>query len=359
MEAMRKKVLVVDNNKVILRLMTNFLEKNGYEVMAAENGLAGLEILESFRPDFMFIDLIMPKINGEKLCRIIRNMPEHAHVGLIIVSAIAAESFIDFAAFGADACIAKGPFKGMQEHIIRVLEHLKKGEHAELRQRIFGGDTLFERQITKELLAAQKHFQISMDSMADGFLELSTEARIIYANRTTTEIFGKPEEKLLSSYFPDLLPAESRHELIALLQEQEREEAGTGANMSLAVGDKFLYLKFVPFQDHNQRFTIVLVHDITKLKRTEQELLAHKEQLEELVAKRTAELKNKNEELEKALAQVKTLSGLLPICAACKKIRDDNGYWNQIEAYIKKHSNAEFSHSICPDCAKKLYPELF
>ena len=64
-------------------------------------------------------------------------------------------------------------------------------------------------------------------------------------------------------------------------------------------------------------------------------------------------------ELQKALKKVKTLSGFLPICASCKKIRDDQGYWNQIEAYISEHSEAEFSHGICPECAKKLYPEFY
>ena len=64
-------------------------------------------------------------------------------------------------------------------------------------------------------------------------------------------------------------------------------------------------------------------------------------------------------ELQKALDRAKTLSGMLPICASCKKIRDDKGYWNKIEAYIEKHSEAEFSHGICPECAKKLYPEYF
>ncbi len=63
-------------------------------------------------------------------------------------------------------------------------------------------------------------------------------------------------------------------------------------------------------------------------------------------------------ELQKALSEVKTLSGLLPICASCKSIRDDKGYWKQIESYIKDHSEAEFSHGICPDCIKKLYPEF-
>jgi hypothetical protein len=63
-------------------------------------------------------------------------------------------------------------------------------------------------------------------------------------------------------------------------------------------------------------------------------------------------------ELQKALSEVKQLSGLLPICSHCKKIRDDKGYWNQIEAYIQDHSDAEFSHSICQECAKKHYPDM-
>ena len=56
--------------------------------------------------------------------------------------------------------------------------------------------------------------------------------------------------------------------------------------------------------------------------------------------------------------EIKVLRGFLPICASCKKIRDDKGYWNQIESYIRDHSEAQFSHSICPDCVKKLYPDL-
>lgn len=63
-------------------------------------------------------------------------------------------------------------------------------------------------------------------------------------------------------------------------------------------------------------------------------------------------------ELQMAMGEVKKLSGFLPICSSCKKIRDDEGYWNQIESYIRDHSEAEFSHSICPECVKKLYPDL-
>ena len=64
-------------------------------------------------------------------------------------------------------------------------------------------------------------------------------------------------------------------------------------------------------------------------------------------------------ELSNALAEVKTLRGFIPICSSCKKIRDDEGYWQQVEEYIRDRSNIEFSHGICPDCAKKIYPQLF
>jgi DNA-binding NtrC family response regulator len=63
-------------------------------------------------------------------------------------------------------------------------------------------------------------------------------------------------------------------------------------------------------------------------------------------------------ELRLAMAQIKTLSGLLPICAACKNIRDDKGFWHQVEEYVRAHTDAEFTHGICPKCAEILYPDF-
>jgi PAS domain S-box-containing protein len=68
--------------------------------------------------------------------------------------------------------------------------------------------------------------------------------------------------------------------------------------------------------------------------------------------------KRMEETLQKAFDQIKTLRGIVPICASCKKIRDDQGFWNQVEVYIRDHTEAEFSHSVCPECMKKLYPEF-
>lgn len=79
---------------------------------------------------------------------------------------------------------------------------------------------------------------------------------------------------------------------------------------------------------------------------------------QEQLIQANGKLLEKNKALKKALSQVKTLSGLLPICSSCKKIRDDKGYWKQIETYISEHSEAEFSHGMCRECAEKLYGNL-
>ncbi len=76
------------------------------------------------------------------------------------------------------------------------------------------------------------------------------------------------------------------------------------------------------------------------------------------IARTESVLRDRTAELEQALADVKQLSGLIPICAHCKDIRDDDGYWNEIERYISRRSEVTFTHGICPDCARKYFPDV-
>jgi PleD family two-component response regulator len=106
--------------------------------------------------------------------------------------------------------------------------------------------------------------------------------------------------------------------------------------------------------------------EIKARKEAESALRQAHDELEMQVRLRTAQLQTEIEErkktedsLREAMGRIKTLSGLLPICASCKKIRDNDGAWVQIESYIKNNSDADFTHGVCPDCAVKLYPNLF
>ena len=91
----------------------------------------------------------------------------------------------------------------------------------------------------------------------------------------------------------------------------------------------------------------------SSLARSEADLRGMNERLSAL----SEEQQDLIDRLHEALTSIKTLKGMLPICASCKKVRDDKGYWNQIEEYVSAHSDAEFSHGICPDCVRKLYPQ--
>ena len=355
---MKKKVLIVDNNKLMVRLLSGFLQQQGYTIASAEDGLAALDQLESFRPDVMLVDLIMPQINGEKLCRIIRRMPEYDALFLVIVSAIAAEEKIDFLSFGANACIAKGPARIMYAHLAQVLQHWENNDTDLLGRKIFGEENLFERAITKELLATKKHLEVTLNNIDEGLLELNAEGQVIFANPAAYRLLELPEEQVLSAFFPDFFAAESRPRISGLLGGQAEGRIEIGEDVPVIMHDRYLLLKFVSFYDQGRLFIIVMMQNITRRKQAELALMNHKANLEEMVQDRTAALEEVNVELEEALCKLKTMSGLLPICASCKKIRDDKGYWNQIELFIRDHSFAEFSHGICPDCARKLYPDL-
>ena len=119
---MSKKILLVDDDRVLLKFASDFLEKEGHEVATAQDGFAALNLLTSFYPDIMFFDLIMPKIDGDKLCHIVRKMPHLKDCYLVILSAAVAELDFDHTEIGADAYIAKGHFDLMGKHLLSAIE---------------------------------------------------------------------------------------------------------------------------------------------------------------------------------------------------------------------------------------------
>lgn len=216
-----------------------------------------------------------------------------------------------------------------------------------------------QKRIQKALADSEKRFANIIDFLPDPTWVIDNKSRVIAWNRAIERLTGiKKSDIIGKGNYAYAVPfwKKRRPVLIDFVlnrdKKWEREYLSLKEHEGILIesesfhphmGNKGLYLSAMAGRLYNADGDVVgaieSLRDITAAKRSEKE---H----ERLIA-----------ELQDALSKVRTLSGMLPICSSCKKIRDDQGYWNQIETYIRRHSEAEFSHGICPECAKKLYPD--
>jgi PAS domain S-box-containing protein len=212
------------------------------------------------------------------------------------------------------------------------------------------GRDITKRKQAEEALAAERNLlRTLIDNLPDLVYFKDAEGRYVLNNRAHLQSMGaERQEEVLGKTPFDFHP----HVLAKQYHEDEMRIMRTGEPLlereELAVykdtGEQRWHLTSkIPLKDSQGRVAgiVGISRDITEAKRAQDER-------ERLI-----------NELQRALADLKTLSGLVPICANCKKIRDDKGYWTQVEAYIQEHSEARFSHGLCPDCAAKLYPDFY
>ena len=210
------------------------------------------------------------------------------------------------------------------------------------------GIAIFFRDVSdrKQADATRARLAAIVESSDDAIMGESQDGLISTWNAAAERLYGYSSAEAIGRSFDDLFRIDASDQLLMLLgkvrtgehvnhfETIQRTKNGKVVNVSLTIS---------PVRTEASRIIGVSIkaRDISGRKRHE--------------AEREALIK----QLQSALSEVKTLSGLLPICAQCKKIRDDQGYWNQIEAFIGARSNAKFSHGLCPDCQRRLYPELF
>ena len=175
-------------------------------------------------------------------------------------------------------------------------------------------------------------FDLSMDAL---LVVESGSRTIMEANDAVSDLLGYGKREVVGKSFSDLFLEGSSEPLAmygSVVSAEFRRKDGSAAVLDLTAA-------LIPWAAGS--VILVTLRDASDRIRAEQER------------------ENLIRELEDALEKIKTLKGLLPICAHCKRIRDDRGYWAQVETYIEAHSLAEFSHGICPECAMKHYPEVF
>jgi PAS domain S-box-containing protein len=269
-----KKILVVDNHPLMLKYMRDLLEKKGHEVLTAQDGLSALDILNNFIPDIMFIDLIMPNIDGKKLCRIVRRMPALKHSYIVVLSAIAAEEAeetANFAEIEADAYIAKCPFDKMSKHILAILNRTDQKTSTKHPGEVIGLEDIHSRQITRELLSAKRHSDVIMENIDEGIMEITSDARIVYVNSVAVSLSGISEEKLLASNFVDIFHETQRPELKALLESKETSLQVFTKDSPALLNGKHFELRISPLNEKEYKF-IVILKDVTEEKKRDAQI---------------------------------------------------------------------------------------
>lgn len=267
---MNKKILVVDDDRVMLKFVTKLLTREGHEVVTAEDGFAALNQLSSFMPEIIFFDLIMPKIDGDKLIQIVRSMPELNECYLVIISAAVAEIDFDFQKTGADSYIAKGPFSSMAKHIKEAIQTSDAPRGQEGPKPIHGLDSVYARQLTKELLSRNRHLETILESMAEGILEVYTN-RVVYANGVAVSLLGLTPEKILAAYPPDLFNEDTGRRLDKIFQTGIEKSATIGEKVPVELDGRQITLKVLPVNGEPST-VIIMITDVTERRRLEMQL---------------------------------------------------------------------------------------
>ncbi len=265
---MKKKILIVDDNRLLRKFLSTHLEKEGHHVQTAEDGFAALEILSTFTPDIMFIDLFMPKIDGERLCQIIRSRETLAGCYVVILSAGIAETGKDYTQIGADSCIAKGSFSSMAKNVLIAVQNSDIPTKEHIQKPIIGLDAVYSRQLTKELISKNRHLETILESMTEGFLEVFSE-RVVYANEAAVDMLNTSMEGLLYAYPPDLFKGRARKYIETLISAEKSTVWDLAATFD--VNNRKVTIKSFSVEGESDT-SIIILSDVTEQKKLEEKL---------------------------------------------------------------------------------------
>lgn len=190
--------------------------------------------------------------------------------------------------------------------------------------------------------AGEGIFEMLFNNSLDGVMLTDPDGPILDANPAACRILERSREEIVAAGRQGLIDA-SDPRLEALIAERKRTGKAHGELIARRKDGTLFPIEFssVMFEDSQGKArTCLIFRDISDRKDAE------------------AERERLIRELQRALSQVRTLSGLLPMCASCRKIRDTQGHWQSLEAYIRNHTDADFTHGICPECKHALYPDV-
>lgn len=211
------------------------------------------------------------------------------------------------------------------------------------------------------LASSRERYRKVIDSQQEYLCRLNTDFEITFINKAYADYWQQTPRSMIGRSYMAFIQDQIQPALLKTLESVQSDP--TPLEIEYAIADKdgntrWQQWQFLGiFDEDGDVLEIQSVgRDVTRQKMIEKEAEKNQEKFRNFAEKR---LREESDKLKRELTRAQCLTGILLICASCKMIRDDSGHWNQLETYIMDHSDAKFSHGICPQCAKRLYPELY
>lgn len=314
------RILVADDDAAKRLAIARILQQADYEVLQATGGVEALDLAQTAAPDLVLLDVEMPDLSGTDVCRQLRAEPATTTLPVLYLSAHRTTSQHRIAGLdsGADGYLVWPVDPQELLAWVRTLLRVRYTERA--------------------LRTANAELHQTLESISDAFFALDDDWRVIHFNAAAEQALGRNREQVLGRPLLDTFP-EARGSLLE-------------AKYAEALRDR----RPLVFETYFDRPPYANWYEVRVYPR-EPGISVY---FQVITARKQAETERENliRDLQTALANVKTLRKLLPICAGCKKIRDDEGYWQSVEGYMLQHADIRFSHGLCPDCLRACYAEL-
>jgi CheY-like chemotaxis protein len=242
----RKAVVLVDDDPMILVAMTEVLTGAGYEVHTARDGLEALALVRAVKPDYVILDVVLPKLDGGRLCAALRQDPRFRDIPIIALSGLGPQDHGYFPQLNADAYVAKGRLPVAAQNLLTVLGQFGKAGPEKVKGEVLGYDEFRSRRIVSELLQERRHLVAILRVLAPGALELDREGRIVWANAGACKALGKTEAELVGELFVALAPTDEQPWLRRLVADLVQSEEAAQHVTALFIGAKHLGARLVP-----------------------------------------------------------------------------------------------------------------
>jgi sigma-B regulation protein RsbU (phosphoserine phosphatase) len=321
-------ILLVEDSEADADLLMAELRFKGYGPVArrVQDSHDLQTALADHEWDVVISDYRLPQFSGPEALKLVQASGED--VPFIMISGVCGEeTAVQVMKAGADDFILKSNFSRLVPAIEREMEAAR------------------QRRQQRQAEEAMRHLAAIVESSEDAIYSKNLDSVIISWNRAAERIFGYRADEIIGHSMVKLFPRDHRDELLDIMAAVRRSEM---------VDYKETYRR----RKDGEIFPVSVT--VSPILGAKGEVVGASAIVRDISARKQAEEERLKliEDLTKALENVKTLSGMLPICASCKSIRDDAGYWQKVEAYLSQHADVKFTHSLCPTCSEKYFADI-